>query len=317
MTDASAHATDLVRLSETIIAKGSKSFAAAARLFDRETRAGAYLLYAWCRHCDDVIDGQELGFGSVPRTPVEMRASLEELRSQTRDALAGKPMSDPIFAAFQEVARRHQIPERHPFELLEGFAMDAEGRAYATIDDTLSYCYHVAGVVGVMMSHVMSARDAATLDRASDLGLAFQLTNIARDVVDDAKAGRIYLPRDWLAEAAIPPEAILAPEHRASLHTLAVRLLGLAEPYYASSHAGLAELPLRSRWAVATARNVYREIGREVERRGPRAWDKRVSTSRAQKLAALALGAHASLSTPLTHRLFPSQSRDGLWTRPR
>ncbi len=317
MSEATVPATDLVRLSETIIAKGSKSFAAAARLFDRETRAGAYLLYAWCRHCDDVIDGQELGFGSAPRTPAEMRASLEELRTKTRDALAGKPMSDPIFAAFQEVARRHQIPERYPFELLEGFAMDAEGLAYATIDDTLRYCYHVAGVVGVMMCHVMGARDAPTLDRASDLGLAFQLTNIARDVVDDAKVGRIYLPRAWLAEAAIPPEAILAPEHRAGLHALAVRLLSLAEPYYASSRVGLAQLPLRSRWAVATARNVYREIGREVERRGHCAWDTRVSTSRAQKLTAVVFGGCGALATPATHRFCPAPSREGLWTRPR
>jgi phytoene synthase len=317
MSDATAPAPDLVRLSETIISKGSKSFAAAARLFDRETRAGAYLLYAWCRHCDDVIDGQELGFASAPRTPAQMRASLEELRTQTRDALAGKPMSDPIFAAFQEVVRRHRIPERHAFELLDGFAMDVEGRDYETIEDTLSYCYHVAGVVGVMMSYVMGARDAATLDRACDLGMAFQLTNIARDVVDDAKVGRIYLPRAWLAEAGIPPDAILKPQHRASLHGLALRLLHLAERYYASSRVGLAELPLRSRWAVITALNVYREIGAEVERQGPRAWDMRVSTSRVQKISAVISGGCAALANPVTRRLYLSASREGLWTRPK
>ncbi len=307
---------DLVRLSQTIITKGSKSFAAAARLFDPETRAGAYLLYAWCRHCDDVIDGQDHGFSGTNRSAADMQAALDGLRHQTRDALAGKQMADPVFAAFQQVAKLHHIPERHAFELLDGFAMDAAGQTYQTIEDTLAYCYHVAGVVGVMMSHVMGARDPATLDRASDLGLAFQLTNIARDIVDDAKVGRLYLPRDWLAEVGIPVEAILAPEHRAALHGVAQRLLRVAEAYYASSAVGLAELPLRCRWAVATARTVYQAIGREVERRGPHAWDTRVSTSKAQKLAAVAGGAVTALTTPITRQLTQAPARTGLWTRP-
>jgi phytoene synthase len=307
---------DLVRLSQTIITKGSKSFAAAARLFDPETRAGAYLLYAWCRHCDDVIDGQDHGFAGTPRRQSDMQAALADLRSQTRAALAGEPMADPVFAAFQQVAQRHEIPAQHAFALLDGFAMDADSAEYRTIDDTLRYCYHVAGVVGVMMSYVMGVRDPATLDRASDLGLAFQLTNIARDIVDDATVGRVYLPRQWLAEAQIPVEAILAPEHRGALHGLAVRLLDVAEGYYASSMVGLADLPLRCRWAVATARIVYRAIGREVAVRGTKAWDARVSTSRARKLTAVAQGGLTALAAPITRRFGAVPSRAGLWTRP-
>ncbi len=310
---------DLVRLSGEIIQAGSKSFAAAARLFDPSTRASAYLLYAWCRHCDDAIDGQELGIGKLPgrhdalaHDPV---GELARLRKLTGDALDGKSMSDPIFAAFQRVSRKHSIPRRHPLELLAGFAMDVDGRRYETIEDTLDYCYHVAGVVGVMMSIIMGARDEDTLDRACDLGLAFQLTNIVRDIVDDAGAGRLYLPRQWLHEAEVPLDGIAKPEHRTAIFALARRLLDIADDYYRSSSAGVARLPLRSAWAVSTARIVYREIGEEVRRRGPAAWDSRVSTSKTQKVAAVMRGAQTAISSRFSVDNAPR--RDELWTRPK
>jgi phytoene synthase len=308
---------DLVVLSERIIQRGSKSFSAAARLFDRETRASAYLLYAWCRHCDDVIDGQELGFQPAVAAAHDPRQQLAELRRLTTDALGGKPMDNPVFAAFQRVTQEHAIPHRHPHALLDGFAMDAEGKAYETVDDTLTYCYHVAGVVGVMMAIIMGARDEDTLDRASDLGIAFQLTNIARDVVEDAKVGRIYLPRQWLEAAGVPPAELGAQRHRPALFEVTARLLALADDYYVSSGVGIDRLPLRSRWAVATARRVYREIGQEVRRRGAAAWDTRVSTTKGQKLMAVVGGGGRALAAPLLRERLPAFSRDRLWTRPR
>lgn len=304
---------DLVKLSGQIIQAGSKSFAAAAKLFGPETRASAHLLYAWCRHCDDVIDGQELGFQTAGAAPHDPVAALERLRQMTADALDGKPMADPVFAAFQLVVQKHAIPRRHPLELLEGFAMDVAGRQYSTIEDTLSYCYHVAGVVGVMMAIIMGARDKDTLDRASDLGLAFQLTNIARDVIADATVGRIYLPHEWLSEAGIGIEDIAQERNRPALYDVTARLLTLAEGYYDSSAVGIARLPARSGWAIATARVVYRDIGREVLRRGPRAWDRRVSTSKAQKIVAAVRGA-CTVAAGKTFGVTASP-RDGLWTR--
>ena len=166
------HATETIRV-------GSKSFAAAAKLFDRDTRRSVLMLYAWCRHCDDVVDGQALGHNTT--APADAAAQVERLRNQTLSAYAGEPQSAPAFAAFQDVALRHAISPHHAFDHLAGFAMDAADARYETIDDTLRYCYHVAGVVGLMMASIMGARDAAVLDRACDLGLAFQLTNIARD----------------------------------------------------------------------------------------------------------------------------------------
>ncbi len=258
-------------------------------------RESAVMLYAWCRHCDDVVDGQHLGFGAGEGShdAAERLAGLEE---QTRSALAGEPTDHPAFAALQEVARRHAIPDRYPLQHLAGFRMDVEARRYGTIEDTLDYAYHVAGVVGLMMAHVMGVRDPATLDRASDLGLAFQLTNIARDVVEDAAVGRVYLPADWLAEAGIPAGAVAEPRHRKRLATVAARLVDYAEPYYGSALVGVRALPPRAAWAIGAAHGIYREIGLEVRRRGPHAWDRRVSTSRAAKLRHVVAGGMAALS---------------------
>ncbi len=308
---------DLVQLSRNVITTGSKSFAMAARLFDFETRASAYLLYAWCRHCDDVIDGQEFGFsGPEPDTaPHDPKAELRRLYALTNDALDGKPMADPTFRAFQRVALRHAIPRQHALALLEGFAMDVDRRRFVTLDDTLRYCYHVAGVVGVMMSGIMGARDEATLDRASDLGIAFQLTNIARDIVDDASAGRVYLPETWLAEAGLSPADLARRDSNPERFALGQRLIAVAEPYYRSSQHGLGHLPWRSAWAVATAGSVYRKIGNELTRRGPNAWATRISTSKPQKHAAVATGLARTLIT--RRRSAPPPSRAGLWTRPR
>ncbi|MFZ4807134.1 MAG: phytoene/squalene synthase family protein [Hyphomicrobiaceae bacterium] len=309
---------EIVALSRERIERGSKSFALAARLFQPSMRDDAYQLYAWCRHCDDVIDGQELGHGAVRSLDDRgaMLAALGQLEQATRAALAGNA-DDPVFVALARVVAAHDIPHRHPFELLEGFRMDAEGRHYQTIEDTLSYCYHVAGVVGVMMARIMGARDLATLRRAQDLGLAFQLTNIARDVVADAEAGRVYLPQQWLDEAGLKRSDILDPGRRTQLAAVVHRLLHVAEPYYKSSGRGLAELPWRAAWAVAAAGTVYREIGEVVKNRGPAAWDRRAVVRRRRKIGAVVTGLAMALASRLPAASRADSPRDPtLWTKP-
>jgi phytoene synthase len=304
------------------ITAGSKSFAAAAKLFDPDTRRKVLMLYAWCRHCDDVVDGQELGFRAMPHAHSQSPAvKLEALRELTRRVYAGETMCEPAFAAFQEVALVHagvqRIAPRFAFDHLSGFAMDVEGARYETIDDTLRYCYHVAGVVGLMMASIMGVSEPRVLDRACDLGLAFQLTNIARDIVEDAENGRCYLPAQWLREAGIPEGELALPRHRAALAVLAARLVDHAEPYYDSALEGIAALPLRSAWAIAAARKVYRQIGVVVKRRGAHAWDERAGTSKATKLRLLAEGGVQALASRL--RRFSPVTRPrpaGLWQRP-
>jgi phytoene synthase len=277
------------------IQRGSKSFAGASRLMDARTREAAWLLYAWCRHCDDAIDGETLG--RPTGRPADPAAVLEALTAKTGAALRGDPVDDPAFAGLQEVARAYAIPRRYPFELLDGFAMDVTGRRYRTFEDVESYSYHVAGTVGLMMAYVMGASREDALRPAASLGIALQLTNIARDVVDDARAGRVYLPEEWLAEAGVPADEVLDPRHRAALARVTARLLDAAEPYYQSADAGLPLLPLRSAWSVIVARGVYAEIGRVVRRRGARAWDQRAVVGRVRKASWIARGLLEALAT--------------------
>jgi len=296
------------------IQAGSKSFATAARLFDEGTRQSAVMLYAWCRYCDDVIDGQQLGHGQQQGDRSDGLARLAALEQATLAACAGAPTGDPVFAGLAEVVRRHAIAERYLLEHLAGFRMDVQSQHYATLDDTLAYCWRVAGVVGVMMALVMGNRNPATLDRACDLGLAFQLTNIARDVVEDAAIGRIYLPADWLRAEGIETGAqVMDPAHRPALGRVAARLVDAADPYYRSAVAGIGELPLRSAWSIATARGVYRDIGRKVKAHGAHAWDTRIATSRMNKLWFLARGAAVAVAA---HGLAPPPRPAQLWTRP-
>jgi phytoene synthase len=284
--------TDFVaRASRETIRKGSTSFAAAARLFEPRIRDDASMLYAWCRYCDDQIDGQELGHGDAGIDAATQRQRLEILLAKTRVALDGQPVGDdPVFTAFQRVALRHAIPAAHPLDHLEGFRMDVEGKIYRSLDDVLVYCYHVAGVVGVMMAMIMGVRDAPTLSRAADLGLGFQLTNIARDVVEDARRGRVYLPLDWLAEAGVPDDRVADPVHREAVFSVTRRLLAAAEPFYESARWGLRNLPFRSAWAIAAARGVYREIGRSVDRSGAEAMAERAVVGSWKKLQLVVSG---------------------------
>lgn len=303
--------------SKASITKGSKSFRSASRLFDPAVREDAWLLYAWCRACDDEIDGQDHGFGHEELSVEEQTRRLARLYDMTRRAMTGEPMSDPTFAAFQRVAIRHRLPERWAMDMIDGFAMDVEHRDYRTLDDVMAYCWHVAGVVGVMMARVMGVTDPAVLRRAQDLGLAFQLTNISRDVIEDAQGGRVYLPADWLIAAGLEPtaEAVADPANRPAVHQVTQRLLAVAEPYYDSARDGLRGLPFRSSMAIAAARGVYREIGRKVRRGGPGVWRSRVSVGRVMKLWLFGRGALIALWTQVLDRSRPPPPRPALWTR--
>ena len=364
----------LVATAGETIGAGSKSFALASRLFDRTTRERAWLLYAWCRRCDDLADGQMLGgelqpisdpsspneveggtearivrpsislgedglgeeqtdggnkddladgqmLGSSlypvsppnPSSPSEVEGDTEDgivrpptslgedalgdqaatlalIRTRTAAALSGETTGDPAFDSLGLVVAETGIPQSFIDAHIEGFALDARDWRPRTEADLITYCWHVAGVVGCMMAVVMAVKptDFDTLDKARDLGLAFQLANIARDIEEDDRGGRCYLPLDWLVEMDIPPGEQLKPQYRPRLAVLARRLATMAEGYEASARIGARALPFRARWAVLAAAGIYGDIAREVARRGEKAWDRRVVTTRAAKLAWIA-----------------------------
>ncbi|WP_296613532.1 phytoene/squalene synthase family protein [Sphingomonas sp.] len=305
----------IVATARESIARGSKSFAAASLLFDRKTRERAWLLYAWCRRCDDLADGQEFGHDlSVVPDPA---ARLAQIRAMTDAALAGEMVGDPAFDALRIVAAETRLPRRFAHDLIEGFRLDLEDWRPRSEDDLYRYCYHVAGAVGCMMAIAMgvSPDDEDTLDRACDLGMAFQLANIARDIEEDDRGGRCYLPQEWLAEMDIPPGQHMKPPFRPRLTVLARRLVDRAAAFEASARIGTRRLSLRSAWAVLAAAGIYGAIGREVAARGDHAWDHRAGTSAAAKLGWIARALGQAVQR---NRLYPVAPRDAdLWRRPR
>lgn len=304
----------LVVQAERSIAKGSLSFALASRLFDRETRERACLLYAWCRACDDITDAQHMGHGMRPVD--DARERLATVRRLTEAVLVGEKTGHSAFDALSLVIRETAMPVRYPRELVAGMALDSVGFRPQSEGDLMLYCWHVAGVVGVMMALIMgvSPDDRETLLRASDLGIAFQLNNIARDIIEDSEHGRCYLPAVWLAECDLTVETFSDSLHRQSLASLAARLVDLAESYEASALYGTPALSRRSAAAVIAAAGIYGAIGRKVLKLGPRAWDSRVRTSLAEKLW-WALKAQAiSLIRARKWRNPPPRSH--LWTPP-
>jgi phytoene synthase len=262
-----------------MIKKGSKSFSLAAQLFDPEIRDAACFLYGWCRYCDDQVDQ-----AGKTENQEDLAKRVQTLKESTASAFSFAPQREPVFIALQYITHRYGIPAHYALELIEGMAMDVRGTRYGTLKELLLYCYRVAGTVGLMMSHVMGLRDESGLKHAADLGIAMQLTNIARDITEDAAMGRIYLPLSWLQEAQIPAAEVAAPEYREKLAILSMRLLREANRYYRSGDAGLWHLSFRSACAVSAARQVYSEMGSLLIRKGARAWDRRTYVTGSLKL---------------------------------
>lgn len=259
-----------------ILREGSKSFAAAARLLPARVRGPATALYAFCRVADDAID----------RDPSPLR--LDRLRDRLDRAYAARPDPNAVDRAFSATVIGRRIPRQLFDALLEGFAWDAENRRYGTIDELEAYAVRVAGTVGLMMALVMGVRSTEAHARAVDLGIAMQLTNIARDVGEDARNGRLYLPRDWLAEAGVDAEAFLrAPAFGPNVATVVRRLLNVAEMHYARADHGIAALPADCRPSIAAARSIYSAIGVEIVRAGFDSVSRRAVVSKHDKVRRL------------------------------
>lgn len=281
----------LRRECEEAIRAGSKSFLAASMLLPGETRTATRALYSFCRASDDLIDRH-----------ADASAGLEQLRLRLDGIYAGAPEDNSCDRAFAAVVEHFDIPRVLPEALIEGFAWDAENRRYETIDDVAAYSARVASAVGVMMCLIMGSSDRHVLARAADLGLAMQMTNIARDVGEDARNGRLYLPLAWLDEAGIDPEDFLAnPRPTPEVKATVERLLDTAYELYARAMTGIAGLPFGCRFAIRSAALIYREIGREIERAGFDSVGYRAHTTKMRKLELIAYAAsRPSLLQPVS-----------------
>ena len=268
------------------LAHGSRTFLAASWLLPRAVRDPACVLYAFCRQADDEVDGQSDGHGlAADGAGRGSGDAVARLSDRLARLYGGQPAPIAADRALAAVVQRYRIPAALPEALLEGFAWDAAGRRYDTLADVQDYAARVAGAVGAMMALLMGVRSAAGLARACELGVAMQLSNIARDVGEDARAGRLYLPRDWLRAEGIDPDAWLsAPVHSAALGRVVQRLLREADALYRRVDAGVAALPLPCRPGINAARFLYAQIGLQVERQGLNAVDSRAVVGVPRKL---------------------------------
>lgn len=269
---------------------GSRTFFASSFLLPRRIREPAAVLYAFCRVADDAVDRPE----SNGRTLAVLRARLAGI-------YAGQPAPYAEDRAFASVVDHFRIPRALPEALLEGFEWDIDNRRYEEMDDLHAYSARVAGTVGAMMAIVMGVREPAPIARACELGMAMQLTNIARDVGKDARDGRLYLPRRWLREAGIEPELWLrSPVWNPALGAVVQRLLREADALYARAESGIAHLPPTCRMGIRGASYMYAEIGREIERGDLDSISRRAAVPASRKAILLwrAVSEQASPGTP-------------------
>ena len=246
------------RACRRLIRQGSRSFFAASLLLPADLRDPAYAVYGYCRLADDDVD-----LASPDRDPIA------RLRRRLDAIYDGRPLDYPSDRALADVVAFYDLPRALFDALLEGLEWDDRGRRYDTIEELHAYAARVASAVGAIMTCLMGRRAPDTLARACELGVAMQLTNIARDIGEDARAGRLYLPRTWLLEAGIDPARFLAePVMSPALGAVIERLLAHADHLYQRSLFGIADLPPSCRPAINAARRLYAEIGAVVARNG-------------------------------------------------
>jgi phytoene synthase len=267
-----------VRHCRKLLRAGSRSFYAASLLLPQSYRMPIIALYAFCRVADDEIDAH-----GVDAT------ALAALKSRLHRIYSRSPDDNPVDRAFADVTRIYEIPEAIPAALLEGFAWDINGRDYESMSNLYAYSARVAGTVGTMMAMIMGVRDPVVLSRACDLGVAMQITNIARDVGEDAGAGRLYLPRELLQEQGVDADEFLRrPRFSPGVARVVEQILCAADRLYDRADWGLAMLPAACRPGMFAASSIYREIGNEVRRNNYDSVSCRAHVSGKRKLGLLA-----------------------------
>lgn len=270
----SAHLDNAVESKpQDVIKHHSRSFSLASCFLPRQVRRDVQWLYAWCRSVDDTVDRCD--------DPGQAAAQLTTLRTDIHRIVKGQPVLHPTSNLIVRLINEDQIHPKHAKELIDGMQMDLDAYVVNNEADLRRYAYHAAGTVGLMMTSIMGVRKAAAESHAVSLGIAMQLTNIARDVAEDASWGRSYLPGLKASETS----------DTAAVRNCVRKVLALAETHYDHAANGIHYLPARCQIAIRVALAVYREIGREILRRDADVWSGRISLSKYQlaKTAARAI----------------------------
>jgi phytoene synthase len=249
-----------------------RSFYLASLFLPRHRRTAIHATYAYCRVADDIVD--EAGSRSFQ----EIEDRLQAWQDQLNDP------RDPVAIAFARARSEFNIPIQAAIDLLEGIRMDLEPRRYATWEELRRYCYGVAGTVGLLSAPILGCANDGALERAAELGIAMQLTNILRDVDEDAVTGRLYLPLDELAMFGCDPEAVLARRADGDFVQLIQFQIARARSLYASSLRGLPALTPSGRLTTLAAARFYAGILNEIEAAGCDVFRGRARVSSVRKL---------------------------------
>jgi phytoene synthase len=250
-----------MQLSQAITRKSASNLALAFVLLPKPKREGMSALYAVCREVDDISDDDTKPVG-------ERRAALAAWRQQLQIACGGGKPDFPVIREFQRVILEHRLPYPLLDELVQGVEMDLDITRYATYQDLELYCYRVASVVGLLSIEIFGYQNPRCRDYAIYLGKALQLTNILRDVQNDADRGRIYLPLEALAEFKVSPEEILGGTYSERFHRLAQSVAQRARAFYLQARQALPDEDRRSMASAELMGSVYWQLLEKLERQG-------------------------------------------------
>lgn len=244
------------RACEQITKSHSRTFLMASGLLPRDKQRGARALYAFCRVCDNLVDAPQ-----VEGDPLE---ALERWRSQVLHVQSAD--DDPVAVAWADTRMRYKIPWRYAEQLIAGVAQDTEKNRYQTFDELAEYCYGVASTVGLMAMHIIGFQDSRAIPYAVKLGVALQLTNILRDVGEDWRIGRLYLPLEELAAFGLAEQDIAAGVVNDSWRSLMQFQIARTRQLYDEALPGVALLEKDGRFAITAAAQLYRAILDDIER---------------------------------------------------
>ncbi|MCK2097330.1 presqualene diphosphate synthase HpnD [Thauera aromatica] len=256
-------------------AQSGSSFYYSFMFLPAERRRAITALYAFCREVDDVVD--------ECHDPALAQSTLEWWRQEVERIYAGTP-THPVGQALQEVLGRFQLPREQLLEIIDGMAMDLTQTRYADFKALQLYCYRVASVVGLLAAEIFGYQDRRTLKYAHDLGMAFQLTNIIRDVGEDARRGRIYLPVDDLQRFGVPAKDLLEARHSDAFRELMAFQAGRAEHFYDQAFAQLPKIDRKAQRPGLVMAAIYRTLLREIAADGFQVLDRRTSLTPLRKV---------------------------------
>ncbi len=265
---------------ERLARRAARNFYYGFRLLPERKRLALCALYAYMRRVDDLAD--------TPGEPETKRRLLAEWRGRTERALAGERDDEPLWPALADTLERYRIPTRYLLDVVAGAEMDLEARVYRTFGDLRLYCYHVAGAVGLVCVHVFGFSDPRATELAEQMGIAFQLTNILRDLGQDYRMGRVYLPAEDFERFGCRPEEL---ERRGAPDVALAEMLRFeARRAWEFYERAWTLVPLvgedsrRALWALA---RIYSGLLEEIERRKFDVFSSRARLSTAEKIAIL------------------------------